>query len=47
MRVPVEVIALIEAKGIKVMIKKTKDACEEYNKIAQTGNVIAALHLTC
>ena len=47
MRVPSEVVASVEAKGIKVIVKRTGDACKEYNKMAGSGNVIAALHLTC
>jgi hypothetical protein len=47
MMVPADVIASIEAKGIKVIAKKTGDACEEYNSLAPSKNVIAALHLTC
>jgi hypothetical protein len=47
MRVPAEVSAAIEEKSIKVIVQKTGDACDEYNRLAQTENVIAALHLTC
>jgi hypothetical protein len=47
MAVPEQVKAGIEAKGIKVIIKRTADACEEYNKLVPLKNVVAALHLTC
>ena len=47
MRVPADVVASIEAKGIKAIVKKTGDACDDYNSLASSGNVIAALHLTC
>ena len=47
MNVPADVIASIEAKGIRVIAKKTGDACEDYNQLSATKNVIAALHLTC
>jgi hypothetical protein len=47
MNVPADVIASIEAKGIRVIAKKTGDACEDYNQLAPSKNVIAALHLTC
>ena len=47
MNVPADVITSIEAKGIRVIEKKTGDACEEYNSLSPSKNVIAALHLTC
>jgi hypothetical protein len=47
MNVPADVITSIEAKGIRVIAKKTGDACEEYNSLSPSKNVIAALHLTC
>ena len=47
MRVPDDVVKAIEDKGIKVIVKRTGDACDEYNQLSQIKNVIAALHLTC
>ena len=47
MAVPEKVKAEIEAKGVKVLAKRTGDACKEYNELAPSKNVIAALHLTC
>ncbi|MFH1710187.1 MAG: Mth938-like domain-containing protein [bacterium] len=47
MAVPEKVKAEIEAKGIAVIINRTGDACEKYNELAPSKNVIAALHLTC
>ena len=47
MNVPADVIASIEAKGIKVIVKRTGDACEDYNLLSASKSVIAALHLTC
>jgi hypothetical protein len=47
MRVPTEVIKAIEDKGVKVVVKRTAEACEEYNDLSLTKNVVAALHLTC
>lgn len=47
MAVPASVRKAIEDKGIKVIIRKTADACSEYNRTATSGLVIAALHLTC
>ena len=45
--VPQKIKEEIEAKGIKVVIKRTEEACEEYNKTYKNRDVIAALHLTC
>ena len=47
MKVPLELIKYLEEKNIQIIVKKTKEACEEYNKLYQTENVIAAFHLTC
>ena len=47
MKVPLELIKYLESNNIEVIIKKTKDACDEYNKRHQKENVVAALHLTC
>ncbi len=47
MKVPLELIKHLESNNIEVIIKKTKDACDEYNTLHQKKNVVAALHLTC
>ena len=47
MKVPLELIKYLEANNIEVIIKKTKDACDEYNALHQKKNIIAAFHLTC
>jgi len=47
MKVPLELIKYLESKNIEVIIKKTKDACDEYNTLHQRKNVVAAFHLTC
>jgi len=48
MKVPRELIETLEKKGIKVIVKKTKDACNEFNKyIKEKRKVVAAFHLTC
>jgi len=47
MKVPLELIKYLESKNIEVIIKKTKDACDEYNALCQKKKVIAAFHLTC
>ena len=47
MKVPLELIKYLESMGIEVIIKKTKDACDEYNTLYKKKKVIAAFHLTC
>ena len=48
MKVPKELIENIKSSGIKqVIVKKTGDACNEYNKLYKKNNLIAAFHLTC
>jgi hypothetical protein len=48
MKVPKELIEKIKSSGIKqVIVKKTGEACTEYNKLYKTNKIIAAFHLTC
>jgi hypothetical protein len=47
MRVPAETADYIKSRGIELIIKSTEEACKLYNKLHETKNTIAALHLTC
>lgn len=47
MKVSSDLIKYLESIGIKVIIKTTKDASDEYNKLYKKKKVIAAFHLTC
>jgi len=47
MKVPSDLITYLKSKNIEVIIKKTKEACDEYNQLYQNKKVIAAFHLTC
>ena len=47
MLVPKDVESRITSRGIKLVVDKTKEACEAYNRLFQSGKTIAALHLTC
>ena len=48
MKVSKELIENIKLSGIKqVIVKKTGDACTEYNNLYKNTNLIAAFHLTC
>jgi len=48
MRVPEEVIKELSKRGIRIVVKKTRDACDHFNELIKTEKrVAAALHLTC
>ena len=48
MPVPDEIKDFIEEKGIKLIIEKTKLACQTYNSLLKEGKKVAAfLHNTC
>ena len=42
-----EVIRVLELSGIELIVKRTREACEELNRRAGSKGVVAALHLTC
>ena len=42
------IIDFIESKGIKLIIERTEDACNTYNRLLKEGKKVAAfLHNTC
>lgn len=48
MRVPANLITELEEKGIKVIVKRSREAVNEYNTRAKERKRVAAvLHLTC
>ena len=47
MKVPPEIKEYLESVGIKLIVKKTKDSCDDYNILHQNKKVTAAFHLTC
>jgi len=47
MKISPSLIKYLELKNIRVIVKKTKEAVEEYNQLYQNIHVIAAFHLTC
>ena len=48
MEVPETIRSSMKSKGIKLIIKQTKEALLEYNRLEQEGKkVVALLHLTC
>ena len=47
MRVPTETLDHLQSAGLEVIVQRTGQACETYNRLAEQGPVIAALHLSC
>jgi len=47
MVIPKETESYLNGKGIRLIADKTKIACDTFNKLSDSDNVIAALHLTC
>jgi len=47
MRVSEDTLAFLKDKGIETIIEKSTDAVRYYNDLSDTGDVIAAIHLTC
>lgn len=49
MAVPEGVVRELERRGIAVQVKPTKEACEEFNRLAEKEKkrVAGAFHLTC
>ncbi len=47
MNVPEDVREHVISNGIGLTVSTTKDACESYNEMEQSGKVVAAFHLTC
>ena len=47
MKVTPELKAVLEQKGLKVIVARTGQAMRKYNEMQSEGKVVAALHLTC
>lgn len=47
LKVKPDVIMVLESSGIELIVKRTQEACEEFNRRAGSKGVVAALHLTC
>jgi hypothetical protein len=45
--VPPETLEYVRSKGFEVIVEKTSDACQTYNRLCAQGIVVAALHLAC
>ena len=46
-RVLPEVQEELEARGIKLIVEPTSEACDRYNQLCHSQRVIATLHITC
>ena len=47
MKVTSELKAILEQKGVNVIVARTGQAVRKYNEMQNEGEVVAALHLTC
>lgn len=47
MQIAPELPEALRQRGISLVVDKTAEACTKYNRLKETGNVVAALHLTC
>jgi len=47
MRVPQETLDYLTSLGFEVIVQRTGEAWQTYNRLSEGGEVIAALHLTC
>lgn len=48
MKVTEEVRSKLRSIGIEVIVQPTKQACQTFNKLLESGRrVVAAFHLTC
>jgi len=48
MRVLSETEVYLEQQGIRLIVERTAEACQTFNRLSRSGEkVVAALHLTC
>ena len=45
--VPPETRKNVESEGIQLVVQKTAEACQTFNRLVESRKVVAALHLTC
>jgi hypothetical protein len=45
--VPQETRRYVESEGIELVVQKTAEACKTFNRLVESRNVVAALHITC
>ena len=47
MRVLSETESYLKSKGVELVVERTREACEAFNRLVESKRVVAALHLTC
>ena len=47
MSVPEKTRLYLQRKGIKLLVQKTREACDLFNALSKNRRTLAALHLTC
>jgi hypothetical protein len=47
MKLPDSIRQELESAGMEVLVQRTAEACQTYNRLLVDRQVIAALHLTC
>ena len=47
MKVLPEVEQVAQARGIKLIVEPTDEACNTYNQLSHSQKVVAAFHITC
>jgi len=48
MRVLPKTEEYLEQQGVKLVVERTAEACQTFNRLCSSGErVVAALHLTC
>jgi len=47
MKVPKATREYLETRGVRILIEKTKRACELFNELSKSKRTLAGLHLTC
>ena len=47
MKVLPEVEQAAQARGIRLIVETTEEACNTYNQLSHSQRLVAALHLTC
>ncbi len=47
MKVLPEVHQTVQARGIKLIVEDTNQACNTYNQLCHSQRVVAVLHITC
>ncbi len=47
MTVPADTRDFIESKGIELIVERSREAVEKFNRLSEDEEAVAAIHLTC